>query len=113
MANFKGAFSFKNDKIAETKIRQNLNMRFVRITPAIARVFMVDDTNAEVNLPEGLLVRDETNQADIQPFGDSYFLAWSDNYRISINGEEILTMYNQRQWAFSGPANRQVYVQQV
>lgn len=105
---FKGSFSFKSDTFAQTPLAPNLHLRFIRMTPAIARICCVDDNHVEINLPGGLIVNDNSNGVQIAPFQQSYFLAWSDDYSVTYNGTRVINMHNQRQWAFSGPPERQV-----
>ncbi len=46
---FKGSFSFKNDKILQLKIDDNVFIRIERVGFAVARLYFVDEGNAEIN----------------------------------------------------------------
>ncbi len=102
----KGLFSFKNDKVLQINIADNVFIRLERVGFAIARLFFVDGGYAETNIPEGLRVIDETfGGAVVQPYlgTQAFVLAWSDNYRVMLNDVEVLGLANQRQWSVSGP----------
>jgi hypothetical protein len=109
---FKGAFSFKNDKILQVQLSENLFLsratvflRLERVGFAVARLDFVDGGQAECDIPVGLTVQDETHGGvPVLPLLDKqYFvLAWSDNYSILQNGNALLELANQRQWAITG-----------
>ena len=105
MSSFKGSFSSKNDKILQTSITKNVNLRMERVGHAIARVYFVDTGCAEVEIPHGFVITDETNGGAVLPLLDNqyFILAWMDNYSISYHGNSILGLSNQRQWSLSGP----------
>ena len=103
MPSFKGSFSFKNEKQLEASINVNVSARLRRIGLASARLYFVQG-ETEVNIPEGLVVLDETNGVPLLPLeGYPFFiLVWSDNYTVNLNGVLIMSLTNQRQWAVSG-----------
>lgn len=106
MTSLKSSFSFKNDKILQIEIDDNTFIRVESVGFAVARLYFVDGGFAEIPIPPGLVVRDETHGgAPVLPLlGNPYFvLAWTDNYSVELNGAIILGMANQRQWAISGP----------
>jgi hypothetical protein len=110
---FKGSFSFKNDKILQLKIDDNIFIRMERVGFAIARLFFVDEGQAEINIPANLVVHDDSHDgAVVLPlFGNQIFvLSWSDSYSVVYNGTSILGLANQRQWAVTGPRAAQVLV---
>ena len=107
----KGSFSFKNDKICQTLIGDGILMRIERAGQAIARVYFVDDGFAQVDIPNGIAVHDNTNNIPLLPLyqGAQFFvLAWSDNYTITVDGVIVLDLSNQRQWALRGRLDREV-----
>lgn len=101
---FKGSFSFKNPRILEAQINDNVCVRLERVGFAIARLYFVQDA-AEVNIPDGLEVFDDTNGGlPVFPLlNNPYFiLAWTDNYTVKLNGVPVMGLRNQRQWAVTG-----------
>lgn len=109
---FKGSFSFKNDKILQMKIDDNVYVRIERVGFAIARLYFVDEANGEIDIPNGLIVLDHTNgDAKVKPLlNNQYFvLAWSDNYSVMINNVSIMGLENLRQWAVTGASQVQVF----
>jgi hypothetical protein len=110
---FKGSFSFRNDRILQLSIGDNVYIRIERVGFAVARLYFVDEGAAEVDIPDNLSVIDLTNgNAVVQPLlNNQYFvLAWSDNYSVLMNGNPIMGLANQRQWAVSGPGAAQIQV---
>ncbi|KAJ3179077.1 hypothetical protein HDU85_005032, partial [Gaertneriomyces sp. JEL0708] len=101
MNSFKGSFSFRNDNLRSTDLPGGFDLRIERAGPAIARLYVVDAAAAEVPLPAGLTVFDNTNNVNVNPIiGTQFFiLAWTDNYVVRLNGTDILALDNQRQWA--------------
>lgn len=101
---FKGSFSFKNPKILEANINDNVCVRLERVGFAISRLYFVQDA-AEVNIPDGVEVFDDTNGGvPVFPIIATQFfvLAWSDNYTVKLNGIPIMGLMNQRQWDVTG-----------
>ena len=111
MMTTKGFFSFRNDNICETTLDDGIVLRIERVGPAIARVYFVDDSFAKISIPNGLVIRDITNNVPVAPpAADVQFfvLAWSDTYSIIFNGELITELATQRQWSLRGPPNRAI-----
>ena len=55
------AFSFKNDKILQLLIGDNIFVRIERVGFAIARLYFVDEGSAEIDIPDRLVVLDHSN----------------------------------------------------
>jgi hypothetical protein len=106
MMTTKGSFCFRDDDILETVLDYGIILRIVRVGFAIARVYFVDDSSAEVPIPNGLVIYDITNNVAVAPCPNFQFfmLAWS--YSISLNGELITELATQRQWSLLGPPGR-------
>ena len=110
---FKGSFSFKNDKILQLKIGDNIFVRIERVGFAIARLYFVDEGNAEIDIPDRLVVLDHSNgdAAVIPLLNNQYFvLAWTDSYSVQFEGNDVMGLANQREWAVTGPRPQQVQV---
>jgi hypothetical protein len=103
-----GSFSFRNDNIFETVLDDGIILRIERMGFAIARVYFVDDSFAEIPIPNGLVIRDITNNVAVAPFLQCFVLAWSDTYSISFNGELITELTTQRQWSLRGLPDRAI-----
>ena len=108
MMTMKGSFSFRNDNIRETVLEDGIILRIERMGFAIARVYFVDDSFAEIPIPDGLVIRDITNNVAVAPFLQFFVLAWSDTYSISFNDELITELATQRQWSLRGPPDRAI-----
>jgi len=67
---------------------------------AVARVYFVDEGNTQIPVPFGFEVQDHTNgNIPVLPFTDQFFLGWTDNYSLLLNGAVVLRLIHQRQWA--------------
>lgn len=98
---WKGTFFFKNNNLLESEVTKTIKLRIEKLTPAVARLYFVNISQVEVAIPEGFIVRDSTNGVDIVNFGNSFFLAWSDNYTFIYQGSNVITLFNQRQWGIN------------
>lgn len=105
MMTMKGSFSFRNDIIRETVLDDEIILRIERMGFAIARVYFVDESFAEIPIPNGFVIRDITNNVAVAPFLQFFMLAWSDTYSISFNDELITELATQRQWSLRGPSD--------
>ena len=95
------------------QINDNILLRLERVGFSIARLYFINNEQAEINIPANLLVVDQTNgNAQVQPLlSNQYFvLAWSVNYAVIYDGVSIMGLTNQRQWAVSGLRESQVQV---
>jgi hypothetical protein len=108
MMTTKGTSCFRDNKILEIVLDDGIILRIGRAGFAIAPVYFVVDSSAEVPIPNGLVVRVITNNVAIAPCRNAKFflLAWSDTYSISLNGELITELATQRQWSLLGPPDR-------
>jgi len=75
----------------------------------VARVYFVDDKNAQIPIPDGFQVQDNSNgDIPVLPLRDQFFLGWTDNYSLLFNGTFVIRLSNQRQWEIQGPPQTQV-----
>jgi len=105
----KDSFSFHNDNILQTRIGDGVSLRIERIGFAVARVYFVDDGFAKVDVPKGFLITDNTNgNIPVLPLRgtNDFFVGWTDNYTLFINGVMVMKLINQRQWVVHGPNER-------
>lgn len=80
MMSTKGTFCFRGNKIFDIVLDDRIILRIGRVGFAIAQVYFVDDSSAEVPIPNGLVIRDITNNVAVAPCRNAEFflLAWSD-----------------------------------
>eukprot|EP01041_Mallomonas_annulata_P002826 gene2826-5554_t len=80
-------------------------MRLEQISHGAARLYFVDNDGAQINIPNEIVVYDNTFNVPCLPISRSkiFILVWSDSYCITFRGETILEMFNQRQWELRGP----------
>lgn len=102
-------FSFRENKILETRIDDVTRLRIKRIGFAVARVFFIDDHGEETVVPAGFSIMDHTN-GDVPvhkfPGRQEYFLGWTDHYSMYVKERMVLTLTNQRQWEIQVPSDR-------
>jgi hypothetical protein len=111
---FEGSFSFKTEKLFTTRLTDGIFLRVQRAGFAVARLFFVDETSAEVPIPDGFVVIDITNgNVRVQPMLNSFFLGWTDNYTLLFRGVVVVEFLNQRQWALQGPPDRAIELADV
>lgn len=109
----KGSFSFGNDRILQTEVGDGVKLRVERLGPAVARVFFLNEGFVEVEVPVGFSITDHSNgDIDVvKPRGrEEYFLGWTDNYSMKLNGVVVVKLINQRQWAIQGPIEREIHL---
>ena len=107
----KGSFSFRNDRILQTRVQDGINLRMERLGMAVARVYFVDEGSAEIEVPEGFTIIDHSNgDIQVEKFAgrQEYFLGWTDNYSLLLNDVLVVKLINQRQWAIQGLPDRSV-----
>ena len=98
-------FSFHNDNVLQIRIQDGINLRVDRLNMAVACVHFVDDEYAEVPIPKGFKILDNSNRniPVHPPFGNPrFFLGWGDNYSLFLNNTLLAKLHNQRQWAVQG-----------
>ncbi|KAJ3380254.1 hypothetical protein HDU92_006086 [Lobulomyces angularis] len=88
-----------NAQKCRTCIGADVRLPVELLTPVIARGYFVNVVEEEIPVPQGFLVQDATNNVPVNPFGNSYFLALSNNYESSLNCDSIINVVNQRQWS--------------
>jgi hypothetical protein len=105
---FKKDFSFSNDNIIKITIDKGVHMCIERTGFAIAHVYFTSDDYAEINIPKGLTIADNTNKCSVKPIVNdlqNFVLCWTDSYTIFYNDEVVIDLVNKRQWSIYGPAN--------
>ena len=80
-----------------------------RIGPAVAKVYFVNDAQADIAVPAGFRIVDHSNGdiAVVKIVGrEEYVLGWTDNYSMFMDEILVVKLINQRQWALQGPPDR-------
>jgi hypothetical protein len=95
------SFSFQNENTREIVIKDGLILCIERIGFAIARVYFVNNCYCEISIPNGLVIRDIINNVLVRPLPktQSYALARTDSYRITLKGNLNIDLATQRQWS--------------
>ena len=104
----KCTFSFRNDDVHMTEIADGINLLMQRIGSAVARVYFIDDTYAEVDIPVGISVHDNTTTVDVNAVGQSFYLGWTDKYTIRFGDVVVMDLLTQRQWAVCATSDREI-----
>ena len=99
----KGSFSYLQDTINYVRIRDNLSARVARLDSNVARLYLVDDEQAEVAIPSDVTLEDASG-AVVPAFKDSFMITWVNSYRLMCDGACVLALTNQKQQALTGPA---------
>ena len=96
-------FSFSNYDKIETTLDCGVRLRIEKTGGAIAReYFMNEHDDTEVNIPDGLVIHDVTNNVVVAPVTKNhpfFVLAWSDTYSITHNNIEVMYLSTQRLWS--------------
>ncbi len=108
MSIYKTNFTFTSTPYAspvimEFPIGDNITARLETVDPSVACLYFVRE-QAEVAIPSGMEVFDETNRLYVKPFLEkNYFiLCWTENYSIHQDKKQLLYLSNKRSWAVHG-----------
>ena len=101
-------FYFQTDDVLETDVADGVKLSMQRVGPAVARVSFVNAHYAEVEIPDGIRVHDNTNNVPVAPHGKNFFLCWTDDYTVRLGDAVVIDISNQRQWRIQGPPERAV-----
>lgn len=103
MSTYKTQFSFKNNsQIMEFPVGDNVLARIESAGPSIARLYFVQN-QAEIKIPEGIRVYDNTNKVKVDPVSRQEFaMCWTDDYSIIYKDEVLLQLNNKRVWSVQG-----------
>ncbi len=104
--------NLKNNNIYNIKINDTITMTIKKLSETIAIVFFMDDIeNNKINIPDNFIVRDNTNNIDLNKFTKQYFaLSRTDNYTFRFNNEPVLEMVSQHCWNLTTPVNKKINV---
>lgn len=105
----KSSFSLHNADLRETQLACNLHMRIETVGIGVGRVYFVNDDQVEIAIPPGFVVLNGSTNQPAQPFMQSFMLAWTDDFTVTFQGQQVLEFYNQRQWRLRGHPDRAVH----
>ena len=93
------AFSFNKDSIYKTPLDDEIDLCLVRRGFAVARLYFINI--AEIDIPKGVKVFDDTNKCQVQPLPNTQFFAlcWTDSYTIYYNNELVMQLKTNREWS--------------
>ena len=99
----KTTFEFENSNSEYTyNVNFNINLHIKRINNAVAILYLTDEMNNKMNVPNNILVYtyDYTNNKRVllNPIKQEYALCWTDNYEIELNNNILINIKNQRKW---------------
>jgi hypothetical protein len=75
-----------------------------------ARIYFINNSFDEIPVPNGVKIKDITNNVAVLPHRNSFYLLWTDNYKISFNDEVIIDMTTQREWSLRGLQERTIKI---
>ncbi len=108
---FKGSASLHNANINVLKnIYNGLDMRIERINQNIGRVYVVDQNGNAQQLPANaqgqpvITMADKVN-ANVQPHNNEFLYIYADSYTVSVNGNVIMQLDQQKQHSIRAPKN--------
>eukprot|EP00882_Tetradesmus_deserticola_P034719 GHRQ01039948.1.p1 GENE.GHRQ01039948.1~~GHRQ01039948.1.p1 ORF type:complete len:125 (+),score=19.44 GHRQ01039948.1:244-618(+) len=99
----KGSFSYRHDSVNYVEIDANNTLREERINTNIARIYLVDSNNVQLQVQAHITVTDQAG-APVAPFMDNFLITWVDSYVVRVNGQPFMTLNNQLQQSISAPA---------
>jgi hypothetical protein len=98
----KNKFSFRPENefgYKEALIDDNLFLRILRMDDSIAEMYLVDRKGNRIDIPAGLMVTNEITCITTPRYSDTqtFALAWSESYIVTIDNVQIVRFVNQRQ----------------
>ena len=100
----KGTFSFRTENVFGHKQRfidDNLSLRILRVDDSIAEMYFADGKGNRIDIPAGLMVTNAITHSTIarQNNTQTFALAWSESYIVTIDNVQIVRFANLRQWS--------------
>lgn len=101
MPPFKGAFSYKKDKVYRTPLGNGQQLVVERMDPSIAKLrFELESDNTPVNIPECISIVIADSMIPAARVGDEYFIiTWMSDYILLKDGEAYYKVFNQKSHA--------------
>ncbi|PNH10898.1 hypothetical protein TSOC_002295 [Tetrabaena socialis] len=96
----KGSFSYHDDNVHW--IDANTTAKVERVSNSIARVYLVDNANVQIPVPNNMKMTDQGGNI-CPPFMNNFMVCWMDTYTLSLNGQVVLGLSNQKHQSLSAP----------
>ncbi|CAG8471798.1 1207_t:CDS:2 [Dentiscutata erythropus] len=94
-----GTFSYIDGKTYIITIDNNTKMRISSLNVEIARVYFVNNNNAQVPVPTGMVMHDDVNNYNLRHFRGEYHISWINSYTLFWHNNVVVRLYNQKQQA--------------
>jgi hypothetical protein len=100
----KDVFTFRTESDFGHKQRlidENLFLRILRIDNSIVQMYFVDGKGNRIDIPAGLMVTNAITRMTTPRYRNTqtFALAWSESYIVTIDNVEIVRFANIRQWS--------------
>jgi hypothetical protein len=97
-------FTFTEEDKYVCNINSKTILNIKRISDSIAVLYLTDESNNEINIPNGLIVYEYdyhniSKRVVLKPCNNTYPLCWTDNYTIELNKTVLINIKNQRRWS--------------
>jgi hypothetical protein len=107
---YKSSFNLRSETIHHTLLDADISLRLEKMGRALGRIYFVDSSGTEVDVPKSIAVHDDTNRIPLKPaLGTQYFvISWMIDYSVHYKGEVMLVLSSQQQWAIKCPQERTI-----
>ncbi|KAG2451914.1 hypothetical protein HYH02_003689 [Chlamydomonas schloesseri] len=94
--NQKGTFSYLDDDVHWVRLDAVTTARLERINNSVARVYLVDNDNVQVAVPNNLTMTDQAGNV-VAPYMQNFLITWVESYTLTLNGQVVMRINNGRQ----------------
>ncbi|PNW70768.1 hypothetical protein CHLRE_17g733550v5 [Chlamydomonas reinhardtii] len=99
--NNKGSFSYLNDDVNWIRLDAVTTAKVERISNSVARVYLVDNNNVQVAVPNNVTMMDEVGNV-VAPFMQNFMITWVETYTLTLNGQVVMRINNQKEQSIWG-----------
>ncbi|KAG2428414.1 hypothetical protein HXX76_011534 [Chlamydomonas incerta] len=100
--NKKGNFSYLNERVNWVRLDAVMTAKVERISNSVARVYLVDNNDAQVAVPDNVTMMDEDGNV-VAPLNQDLFITWMVSYTLTLNGQVVMRVDNERQQSIMAP----------
>ncbi|KAG2483478.1 hypothetical protein HYH03_017660 [Edaphochlamys debaryana] len=97
--NKKATFSYLDQNVNWVRLDGNFIVKVERLNNHVARVYLVDNANAQQQVPANMAMTDSEGNR-FPPYKDNFMITWADSYTLTFNGQVVLRLNNQKEQAF-------------
>lgn len=76
-----------------------------RVNNNVARVYLVDQQQAQVPIPPHVAMQDSAGNA-MPPFLHNFMITWADSFTLTVDGQPFMRLDQQRQQSIEAPSDR-------